>query len=79
MDNFDYGKFDFEWLRSFNSALKLRISENQIAYGKIKNMYSYILQNEEYDKHILEDYLEYFDKESKDTHDSSKCEIERVE
>ena len=42
-------------------------------------MYRYILQNEEYDKHILEDYLEYFDKEPKDTPYSSKREIERVE
>jgi len=79
MDGFDYGKFNFEWLRSFNSSLKQRISENQTAYGKIKNMYRYILQNEEYDKHILEDYLEYFDKEPKNIPDSSKCEIERVE
>ena len=62
MEDFDYSKFKIDWMQGFNENLKIRISENKVAYQNIKTIYKKIFQDGEYDENMLKYYFEYFDK-----------------
>lgn len=63
MNNFDYSKFDIAWFTHYSNQLKTEIIKNQTAYKEIKPIIKQALLDNDYDKKILSDYLQYFDRE----------------
>ncbi|MCR3757881.1 SIR2 family protein [Clostridium felsineum] len=64
MDNFNYKDFKLSWFRKCSgSKLKKKILENKKAFSEIKKIYRKELKDSDYDRELLCEYFEYFDKE----------------
>lgn len=60
MDNFDYGKFDIEWLNLFRGGLLTEIAQNETAKTNISKKFAEKIECGEVSTQLLKLYFKYF-------------------
>lgn len=60
IENFDYSKFDIEWLTSFHSGLLMDISQNETAKAKITKKFCEKIEVGDVSSQLLKLYFKYF-------------------
>ena len=60
MDNFDYGKFNLEWLKMYSAGLLDEISKNNTARYEISKIYADKVEHGEIDARLLQLYFKHF-------------------
>ncbi|MDR0220417.1 MAG: hypothetical protein LBI54_03305, partial [Lachnospiraceae bacterium] len=60
MSDFDYSKFQLDWMKRFTDSMKKRISEDHIAKTAIGEIYRTTFLYDEYDYEMMWDYVKYF-------------------
>lgn len=60
MDNFDYGKFNLEWLKMYSVGLLDEICKNNTARHEISKIYADKVEHGEIDTQLLRLYFKHF-------------------